>query len=399
MACFETHASVRSVHCLCRPPIRCVPLVHIAILLSSGSLSGQVSIHTPARALVRIEADKEDLSSVGLLAVNSHGVLAVQQPQDGAIRFFAKDGRPLSRIGRKGSGPGEFRALNAMGWLGDTLWIADGVSNRLTLVGANGKLLRTSPLPTSLRASAPGTPVPDYHQPVLKALFADGTLMLTARRLVSAPAGAPAGTRGVEMWTLRVTVDGELLRVIAQEPIDACFLRGGQAEAILPLCPQPASAAASDGTRRIFVTTGAMGSAAGSYQLITLNQDGDTVFTRRFNVQLEAVSSTTRDSLAKRIDSMIPPVRALVEPRGIPKYFPPVYAVRVGTDGSIWVGMRATGKAPTREWQIVDKTGNMHRSVWLPRGILPDAIDARGAWGVETSTDGIQSVVLYSGGF
>lgn len=43
-----------------------------------------------------------------------------------AVTVFSLDGQPLRRIGRAGQGPGDIQwAVFGVGWVGDTLWVAD----------------------------------------------------------------------------------------------------------------------------------------------------------------------------------------------------------------------------------------------------------------------------------
>jgi len=43
-----------------------------------------------------------------------------------AVTVFSPDGTPLRQIGRAGNGPGDIQwAAFGVGWVGDTLWIAD----------------------------------------------------------------------------------------------------------------------------------------------------------------------------------------------------------------------------------------------------------------------------------
>jgi hypothetical protein len=54
------------------------------------------------------------------------------------IRAFDPGGRFLSRIGRTGEGPGEFRSIQSLGMLGDTLVVLDPRNGRLGLMSRDG---------------------------------------------------------------------------------------------------------------------------------------------------------------------------------------------------------------------------------------------------------------------
>src|SRR5687768_11191538 len=95
----------------------------IALLPLGGSQTRAQS--TPALRLVqdvRIDAANHDLSPIGWLLASNEGTIAISQPQDHTIRFFARTGAALGQFGRKGQGPGEFIDMTLAGWMGDTLW-------------------------------------------------------------------------------------------------------------------------------------------------------------------------------------------------------------------------------------------------------------------------------------
>jgi hypothetical protein len=97
-----------------------------------GTLVDTVSYVGHAKRLeaieeVRIHGVAADLVPVPFgwqrgIAIARDGSITVAQPQDNTIRFFSVAGTERGRFGRAGDGPGEFRRLGGLGWLGDTLW-------------------------------------------------------------------------------------------------------------------------------------------------------------------------------------------------------------------------------------------------------------------------------------
>ena len=59
------------------------------------------------------------------------------------VHRFDRHGRWETTIGKEGEGPGEFRRPMAMGWLGDTLWVADRGLSRLSFFSPDGVFLRS----------------------------------------------------------------------------------------------------------------------------------------------------------------------------------------------------------------------------------------------------------------
>lgn len=56
----------------------------------------------------------------------------------GQVRVFDSLGAPVSVIGRRGRGPGEFREIYALAWAGDTLAVLDPGNQRVELLGRDG---------------------------------------------------------------------------------------------------------------------------------------------------------------------------------------------------------------------------------------------------------------------
>jgi len=98
------------------------------------------------------------LSSISAAVFDSRKRLVVADYTEGIGLIFDSTGRELGRFGRKGAGPGEFRALDQLGWIADTLWVFDGTLRRISFLHDN-KLIRTnstSPsLPSALAFSIP----------------------------------------------------------------------------------------------------------------------------------------------------------------------------------------------------------------------------------------------------
>lgn len=93
---------------------------------------------------VLIAGDETDISIDRHLraSMSRSGAIAVAEVR-GAYVGVLEEGRPLRRIGRAGSGPGEFKGGSNIGWLGDTLWVADRGLRRVTLIVA-GRILRSA---------------------------------------------------------------------------------------------------------------------------------------------------------------------------------------------------------------------------------------------------------------
>ncbi len=111
------------------------------------------------------------------------GRVAVVSGSEKTVLYFDAQGKPAGRVGRDGAGPGEFRSVDLIGNLGDSLLIWDAQLARSTLLDPAGKVARNFSVSKGDSAMTPRF----GFAPA--ALFADGSLLVAGR------AGASTGDR------------------------------------------------------------------------------------------------------------------------------------------------------------------------------------------------------------
>ena len=77
---------------------------------------------------------------VGVVA-SEDGTIYVADGMAKEIRVFSAQGVFLRRIGREGGGPGEFRSIQSLGMLGDTIVVLDPGNGRLGFISSEGQWL------------------------------------------------------------------------------------------------------------------------------------------------------------------------------------------------------------------------------------------------------------------
>jgi hypothetical protein len=155
----------------------------------------------------------DDIGGFGMIAGAiglDDGLVAVADAFAGQVRFFDAEGRPVARAGRRGEGPGEFEAIQAI-WRtpGDSVGVWDGRFGRYTLLAADGGIGPSIPLEATAerarhtpvgplpggrllaRSDARAVPGLEYYRADL-ALLAFGPGGEIADTLARVP--------GVEMW-------------------------------------------------------------------------------------------------------------------------------------------------------------------------------------------------------
>ena len=87
-------------------------------------------------------------------ALLSDGSLVIAHRGDQEILWLDREGRLTQRVGRRGSGPGEFRGLNSiLVTRDDTVMAYDGRLSRLTVFSGSGTLVRTHRIPSDVGLS------------------------------------------------------------------------------------------------------------------------------------------------------------------------------------------------------------------------------------------------------
>ncbi|MGH7476919.1 MAG: type II toxin-antitoxin system VapB family antitoxin [Longimicrobiales bacterium] len=89
------------------------------------------------------EARPDEFGLVRSVVADERGQIYVADTRSNEIRVFDAAGNHLRTIGRAGSGPGEFRTVYSLAWLGDTLAVMDPRNARIELVTGDGAPLGT----------------------------------------------------------------------------------------------------------------------------------------------------------------------------------------------------------------------------------------------------------------
>jgi hypothetical protein len=357
-----------------------------------------------AKEELRIDANDQDLSSVGFILPARDGSMAVAQPSDHLIRFFSATGQPAGTFGREGEGPGEFRNMGAAGTVGDTLWVLDMGNARTVYVGPDHKLLRSTRLAQSLKATPTdsaglagimgGIPV--------NGVYRDGTFLtrLYLPKNAPKPSWYPDGAAGSPV--VIASPAGVFRRLIAIEPPSPpeCqkngTMNGGTWGAVVPFCFAGQEDIATDGSRIAFARGTNATEAQASYQVIVIAATADTLVARNYSYHpipiSQHVSDSVRDLLTSR-PGMAPQLVDAFRKMSFPPTFPPLHSVLVGRDGTIWVEEWAADA--NHHWRILDPEGSPIGALTLPHNIRVSIAERNRFWGISTDADGLQSVVRY----
>jgi hypothetical protein len=391
-------------------------MVVAAAILSVSSLAAQPRLQLVEE--LRLDPNKETFSVIGKVLVAPNGAIVVPQPQERKLLFFAADGRRLGEFGRRGGGPDEFPgAFTAMGWTGDTLWVA--VGGRITMISPSRTVLRsmtaTSGLPANATLPRVGRldPLAIYSDRSYLALPAIGPPFppgfdttsvafirvspLGGGRIVARlPLGPPETTaKHYPTQRPRVAPDPSHLPA-APPPKDPPLTLGLPVpRSVIPFYPVPVEAVSADGSRIAVVTTRMTSPRAGNFRLTLLRETGDTIYSRTYpftGVPTPRAMAESEVRTAVGFFRLAPDAEAEML-RRIPEVEPPVDMIVIGRDGVAWVGPYARGREHT--WLALDERGEPIGRITLPPRTSISAVSRTHIWVTEKDADDLESVVRY----
>lgn len=193
---------------------------------------------------MRVDGMANDLVPIPWLSVSPSGILAVLQPQDQAVRLFSQEGQLIASVGKNGAGPGEFRRMVRGGWIGDTLWVSDTQLNRVTMLGPDGRMLATVPVP--MKVTAPPGAAELYDAGTPWAMYGRDTMLVWSLDYRGQSRSAGNGPP-----LIRVTTDGyfvgEVFRTPESEGGFSIPVQGGVVYGRAPFLARPHWVVSSDG--------------------------------------------------------------------------------------------------------------------------------------------------------
>ncbi|HUG38856.1 MAG TPA: hypothetical protein VMM12_00135 [Longimicrobiales bacterium] len=345
------------------------------------------------------------LTRVGRMAVDDGGWIYTSHPQESVVLVHDARGARVATIGGAGEGPGEFRAVDGIGLVGDTLWALDRRLYRITYFSPAGELQRSVRVPIDL-----GTD-PVHSPPRPTGLLADGRLVGTPAAWSHAVAsGDLAETPLLLMDTAGVA--GDTLCVVPhtiwaiQDPSGAMRFGTYRAQ---PFADQPLVALDPAGPACVVLDREvAPAGEPAVFRVSRVRSGGDTVFSRAFAYDAVPIDPAVPDSLvadwAERFRER--PLGGLTVAEAaalaradlhVPAHHPPVGAVVVGRDGAIW--LRGPQPDPGRAaWLVLDRDGGVIGRVELPGRLQVEVAERGRVWGVEQDELDVPWIVRYAVG-
>jgi hypothetical protein len=196
----------------------------LALMLTAGPAVGQETWSLRADGSVGAFGGPLEFGSISAVAVGPRGVY-VGDDMNGRIVILNRNLTHVRSVGRKGSGPAEFRSIAGLTVRGDTIYVFDPALLRMTAITDAGRSVWTQTnIPHMADEGAP---------PHASAVLADGALLVLGR----APPGSPA--HGLHRFD---RASGERVRIATQDHSDDHRIARAQYGGIRSTFERPVSA-------------------------------------------------------------------------------------------------------------------------------------------------------------
>ena len=294
------------------------------------------------------------------------------------VTVVDRDGRPHSEIGRHGSGPGEFAQPSRMGWLGDTLWVAEmGEIEFFTDYGEHlGRVgFRETLYPDRGISYGPGVPL------------ANGLLLGTPSYRVNEVTSGDL----TRVPLLLVNRAGELVDSVGHQELTGRTIEvdfgegGGGLMGRHPLPPTPDFEISLDGEYWVRVDQ----PGEGLFRVTKVGPELDTIYSvdRPYEpVEPDAEwFSSFVDQQARPIATALDrPLARIAE--GFREaldleVLPPVMALVAGIDGTVWLKREPTGRDSTW-WEVLGPGGALEAMIEIPDDVTIHSASREAVWGV-----------------
>ncbi len=299
-----------------------------------------------------------EFSGVTGIALLADGRVAIADGGSSQIRFFDNDARFVHAVGRRGAGPGEFRALSALHSSPDDSLVAlDMGTRRISVFDERGTLARTFMTPQ----------VGDASVLMLAGVFDSGDFLYHSLPIMGGTA-APPGVVRIPTVLYRSDRDGNELVKLGEFP--------GFDVLVSEANGQPMSGLQAFGRQGVVAATGDgfVYGPADQYEIHRFDMSGTLIRVIRRDHHARAVDPRHVQHVIDRIREQMPdgPMRDNFVARAgsAAKSFPPYQHLNIDAAGRLWVGSYVAPPDQLRTWEIFDTEGKLIGALSAPASLM-----------------------------
>jgi len=342
--------------------------------------------------------------SIGMLSVGPDGRMIVT-PKNGLGEIYAFDagGKSLNWHIPVGDRNGDIGWINRVGLVGNALWLSDPRYGQVVLIDVKGHVARTIENPSWVHPRwAERRKYPLFAAMDAMALYPDSSMLvlpLRPRSVLDTPGFDRSHTH-----LLRISAGGAIQRTVAKYDPDegrgVTFKGDGRSTHTVPVpfFARSYRIISADGRRIAIVAPGTTEADSGTFRVTMLNENGDTVFRRRYPQPAVRVNKASVDSVLSRTRGIVgisaEQVRAKLA-RNVPAFRSFLTDAFVGTDHSTWIVRRPVlDTARARDALVLDDRGEPLATVRMPDGITPMVVDRAHLWGADRAKNALVRLKL-----
>lgn len=369
-------------------------IVTVLGLAVSVRAHGQAIRHLTPTQDLRIGAQALGAARDVLIALAPDGRVIVA-PRFGGLWIVAFDslGNRLPwkiAVGRRDDS--EILVPSRIGFIAGTatMWVADNGYQQVALVDADGKVFKSLESPSWVHPTwAERRKYPVFANSQAFALYKDESMLLLPgreRALLETPGYDRSG-----LHLLRTSSSGSIQRTVAMVPSlqDRLELHAKRCEHVIPIpFGTPATwAVSADGSRLVVVKSGVSAADSGTVRVTTLDDHGDTVFSRIVPQPAVRIPQATIDNFLSMHrgcgDFSTEEIRDSLT-RRLAAFKSFVVGVLPGRDQTTWVTMRPEADTATERTAIgLDERGGIIGVATLPPNQLLVGADRNHLWMIE----------------
>jgi hypothetical protein len=364
-------------------------------------------------------------TKIAAVDVDRDGQVYVLEARELQIRVYSPAGDLLRTIGRRGDGPGEFRAgenanhLLRLGVRGDTVWVVQGslFEVRTTLFARDGRMISAGVAESII--------IPDYmgNGHVLPVVMVDSGLFAGEVFFWTSDSDGNLTSDTMLQPRLRFRADGGVHDTVAWDRVirpeqgqkrTSAKIQGF--EHSIPVPSVQARTRSRFSEDRFGIEMPLPTRAAGDSLRVTRETlRGDTIYSRFYRYRAQRYGDALLDSIAAESARHAGNVFTFDKNGSVPSRFPDSVAARreirslmkfpgfqvpvsltfVDENNFIWLRRERSGDGRQR-WNILDERGNVHGTVEMPANLGIAWSDGRTLWAVRHDENDVPFLVRFA---